>query len=234
MQSLVDRLKALYYKLPEPPSSNYDSARIDINPYDLLPPNPVVYELGSKGERGRNGLAPVPKDATLVCVDIEAGPDVDLVADAHDLHMVPDASVDLVNCLNVLEHVRYPHKVMGEIHRILKPGGLVYISVPFIFPFHADPDDFYRFSKNGILILCENFEPIASGFARGPASTMHEMLVRFLAMVFSFNSNILYAMNLYLLRWLLFWVKYLDKIIAKYGMAYVIHTGTFFVGRKPS
>lgn len=233
MRKIFHLLKKVYRNLPTPPTSNF-SLKINFNPFQTLPSNPVVYELGAKGERGTNGLEPLPAGAKLVCVDIEGGHGVDLVADAHDLHMVPDNSVDLVNCLNLLEHVQYPHKVISEAYRILKPGGIINVNVPFIFPFHADPDDFYRFSKNGILILCEKFECIVNGYSRGPASTMHELLVRFLAIVFCFNSDSLYELNKYIFSWLLFWVKYVDIFIGKYKMAYVIHTGTYFVGRKPN
>ena len=145
---------------------------------------------------------------------------------------VADNSVDCVVTISTLEHVRYPTKVVAEVYRILKPGGFVYINVPFMFPFHADPDDFYRFSSRGLEILCEEFERLDSGYDRGPASSMHHLLIHFFAIIFSFNSKTLYGINVDLFKWLLFWVKYLDKIIAHFKMAYVIHTGSYFVGRK--
>lgn len=168
----------------------------------------------------------------MVCLDIEPGPGVDLVADAHNLHMVSDNSVDCVISVSTLEHVRYPTKVIKEIYRILKPGGIVYINVPFVFPFHADPDDFYRFSYHGIKILCEDFECLASGFNRGPASTMQHLLVHFFAILFCFNKNVIYGINVDFFKWVFFWIKYLDKFIARYQMAKVIHAGSYFIGRK--
>jgi hypothetical protein len=42
---------------------------------------------------------------------------------------------------------------MKEINRILRPGGIVYISVPFIFPFNKDPQDLYRFTSYGIKVF---------------------------------------------------------------------------------
>lgn len=231
--SLVSALKKLYHRLPEPPSTNYLYRRIDPNPYDLLPKNPLILDIGSKEARGSYAFGNPPAGAKLVCLDIEPGPGVDIVADAHDMHIVEDNSVDLVTCVSVLEHVRHPHVVVKEIFRILKPGGIAYINIPFIFPFHADPDDFYRFTYKGINILCEEFERIDSGFNRGPASTMHHLLVHFFAILLSFNSRALYGVWVDVFKWLLFWVKYLDKFIAKYEMAYVIHAGSYFIGRKP-
>lgn len=230
----INVLKSIYHALPGPPSTNFFYRNFDVNPYALLPPNPTIFDIGSKEARGNYAFGSPPPGAKVVCVDMFEGEGVDLVADAHDMHMVPDDSVDCVVTVSTLEHVRYPQKVVAEIFRILKPGGTVYVNVPFVFPFHADPDDFYRFSCNGILILCEKFERLDSGFNRGPASTMHHLLVHFLAILFSFNSRVLYAGNVYIFRWLLFWVKYLDHFIARYSMAQVIHAGSYFIGRKPA
>jgi len=218
--------------LPEPPSTNYLYRQILPNPYSLLPPNPVIFDIGSKEAAGSYAFGCPPKNSKVVCVDIMDGPNVDLVADAHDMHMVSDNSVDLVVSVSVLEHVKYPHKVMKEIFRILKPGGLIYINVPFVFPFHADPDDFYRFSYKGISILCEDFECVDSGFNRGPASTMHQLLVNFMAILFCFNNKTLYGINVDIFKWLFFWIKYIDKFIATYDMAYIIHAGSYYIGRK--
>lgn len=231
-KKVIDVLKNVYHKLPDPPSTNYIYRRIKPNPYDLLPPQPIIYDIGSKGARVGYAFGKPPDNAKIVCVDIEDGPGVDLVADAHDLNMVDDNSVDFVVSVSVLEHVKYPQKVMKEIYRILKPGGVVYINIPFIFPFHADPSDFYRFTYKGIDILCQDFEKIDSGFNRGPASTMHHLLVHFIAMLLSFNSKVIYGINIDVLKWLLFWVKYLDKIVANYQMAYVIHADSYFIGKK--
>ena len=233
MTDVLEILRRMYHRLPRPPSTNYLYREIRPNPYELLPARPVIFDIGSKEEKGTYAFGAPPPDAKVVCVDIEPGPGVDLVADAHNLHMVPSDSVDCVTTVSVLEHVRYPHKVVAEVFRILKPGGIVYVNVPFIFPYHAAPDDFYRFSYRGIVILCEAFERIDSGFNRGPASTMHHLLVHFLALLFSFNNRTLYGVNVDLFQWLLFWVKYLDRFLARYRMAYVIHAGSYFIGRKP-
>jgi SAM-dependent methyltransferase len=229
--SIIARLKRLYHKLPEPPSTNYSFRTTAAARYDLLPEGALIFDIGSKDSRGAYGG--LPPGAKVVCVDIAAGPGVDMVADAHDLNLVADNSVDFVTSVSVLEHVRYPQRVVSEIYRILKPGGMVYISVPFIFPFHADPDDFYRFSHKGLEILCEKFERMDNGFNRGPASTTLHVLVHFLAMLFCFNNRTLYGINVDLFTWLLFWVKYLDRFLGRYEMAYVIHAAAFFLGRKP-
>src|SRR5262249_52465520 len=153
---------------PSPPSTNYAFKQFAVAPYDFLPPNPIIFDIGSKSARGAYAFGTPPQGARVVCVDIDPGEGVDLVADAHDLRMVQDNSVDCAVCVSTLQHVRYPAKVVKEMHRILRPGGIIYVNVPFIFPFHTDPDDFYRFSYHGIKILCEDFQCLESGFNRGP------------------------------------------------------------------
>lgn len=232
MISLKTTLSRIHRALPSPPSTNYLWRRFDVSPYELLPPKAFILDIGSKAARGVYAFGRPPADSKLVCADIEPGPGVDLVADAHDLHMIPSNTVDCVLCIGVLCVTRDPKQVMTEIHRILKPGGIVYVSVPFVFPYCADPEDYYRFSYKGLPILCQDFQYLDSGFNRGPASTMHELFVRFFAMLFCFNSKVLYAINQYCLKWVLFWVKYLDKFLARYRVAYMIHSGSYFLGRK--
>ena len=216
-----------------PPSTNYLYRKIDPSPYDFIPKNSLIVDIGSREARGRYSFGDPPEGSRVLCVDLEDLPGVDIVADAHDLHMIQDNSVDCVVSISTLEHVRDPFKVVSEIHRILKPGGIIYLNIPFIFAFHAAPDDYYRFSISGIKILCKEFKLIDCGFNRGPASTMCDLLARFFGILFSFNSVKMYNATRVLFAWMFFWMKYLDAIIAHYRMAYVIHGGSYFVGQKP-
>lgn len=61
-----------------------------------------------------------------------------------------DESFDVVLCLEVLEHVQDPSKVVSEIARVLKSGGYAYISMPFLYPLHDAPFDFQRYTEYGI------------------------------------------------------------------------------------
>jgi 2-polyprenyl-3-methyl-5-hydroxy-6-metoxy-1,4-benzoquinol methylase len=57
---------------------------------------------------------------------------------------------DGVICLEVLEHVPAPAKVVSEIARVLKPGGTAWISMPFLYPLHDAPFDFQRYTEFGL------------------------------------------------------------------------------------
>lgn len=61
-----------------------------------------------------------------------------------------DNSVDTVLLTEVLEHCPEPEKVLQDINRVLKPGGHVIFSVPFIWYLHESPWDFYRYTPYAI------------------------------------------------------------------------------------
>lgn len=82
-------------------------------------------------------------------VDIAPGPNIDLVADIHNTGL-PDASFDAIVCTQVIEHVKNPFRVLEEIKRLLRPGGVCFISAPFMYPYHPDPEDYFRFSTEGL------------------------------------------------------------------------------------
>jgi SAM-dependent methyltransferase len=229
MMSVASRIRRL---LPNPPSTTYNFRHMSRDLRSVVPENGVIFDIGSKDARGGYILGGAPSGTRLVCVDILDRPGVDLVADAENLHMVESNSVDLVLAFNVLEHIRHPDRAIAEFERILKPGGFIWVDVPFMYPFHGDPDDYYRFSDHGLAIACERFEKIECKFLRGPASCMAEFFVQFVAVLFCFNSRRLHGAIEYLARWSFSWIKYLDYFIGHFDAARTIHAGTTFVGRK--
>ena len=60
---------------------------------------------------------------------------------------VADQRFDLVWCSQTLEHCRDTLAVLNEFHRILKPGGEVWLTAPFYYEEHEKPWDFYRFTR---------------------------------------------------------------------------------------
>jgi SAM-dependent methyltransferase len=78
----------------------------------------------------------------------------DIVSPADEIP-VEDQSFDAVLCTEVLEHVPAPWDVLSEFHRIVRPGGAVWITVPFTWPLHEQPHDYYRYTKFGLRHLLE-------------------------------------------------------------------------------
>jgi SAM-dependent methyltransferase len=67
----------------------------------------------------------------------------------------PDASFDSVLCSQVLEHSFAPEMLLGEIARVLKPGGKLVLTVPFVWDEHEQPWDYARYSSFGLRALVE-------------------------------------------------------------------------------
>ena len=225
-------LRQIYRILPDPPSTNFRYYTLEPSPYAYLPSNPTIYDIGSKSARAGYFGGP-PPGATVVCIDIAAGPGVDIVADAQDMRGIPSESADCVFIVSVLQHLPSPQKAIEEAFRVLRPGGIIYVNVPFIFVYHRDPEDFNRFSVPGLESLCSRFEKLHSGSLRGPASTFCDLMICFLGILLSFNSDAIYAAVVYVGKWCLFWVKYLDIVLGHYSTAYIMSGSPHFLGRKP-
>lgn len=86
-------------------------------------------------------------------LDIEARGPVEMLGDAHALP-VRAGTVDLVLMLEVLEHVRDPRAVLGEVHRVLRPGGRLVFTVPFLWGIHESVD-YWRYTAQGLRELLE-------------------------------------------------------------------------------
>ena len=79
---------------------------------------------------------------------------IDLVGTAYEIP-ADDSSFDTAICTAVLEHLEEPEAAIRECHRVLRPGGTAYYSVPFIWHVHEAPRDFFRYSKYGLKYLFE-------------------------------------------------------------------------------
>jgi SAM-dependent methyltransferase len=121
-----------------------------------------VLQIGSRVPAGAAAVPPRERfRGRVIGVDIHPGANVDLVGDAHTLsRFLRAGSFEAVLSASVLEHIQAPWIVAAEINRVLKVGGLVYHHVPFAWPGHAQPNDFWRFSSEGLRVL---FGP-ATGF----------------------------------------------------------------------
>jgi SAM-dependent methyltransferase len=80
----------------------------------------------------------------------------DIVADAHNLPF-GDEVFDAVVCLNAFEHYREPDVVMKNIHRILKPGGKLYLHTAFLQPLHEPPYHYFNCTEFGLAQWLQNF-----------------------------------------------------------------------------
>jgi len=96
----------------------------------------------------------------------------DVICSADSLPF-PDESFDTILCTEVLEHTRRPWLVMAELARVVCAGSHIIMSVPFIYPEHEAPNDYWRFTVNGIRSLCEDvgLDILEVGCRGGPIAT---------------------------------------------------------------
>jgi len=66
-----------------------------------------------------------------------------------------DQSFDSIVCNQVLEHVFTPDRFLGEVMRVLKPGGKLLLTVPFVWDEHEQPWDYARYTSFGLKSLLE-------------------------------------------------------------------------------
>lgn len=114
-------------------------------------PTGDILEIGSGGKwRYAEGSLTVNRD-------LSAAPDI--VCDAEQLTL-EDASFDAVLCIEVMEHTTSPPALLSEIRRVLKPGGKLLLTVPFVFEIH-DERDYYRFTRMGLEHLLAEFSEVS-------------------------------------------------------------------------
>ena len=77
----------------------------------------------------------------------------DVVANLNEPLPIEDSIADTVVSFQVLEHLSEPQIMINEAFRILRPGGRVFLSVPFQWHVHEAPYDFYRYTCYGLEYL---------------------------------------------------------------------------------
>ena len=141
---------------------------------------PRVLQVGSRSlvsdRNERNWRSLVAKRfgrrAAFVGIDLLAGSNVDHVLDICSEPRALKAKLgrdpfDLVICCHVLEHTRQPAKAAHNIEDLLKPGGVAYVATPWSQAFHATPDDYWRFSVRGLMLMFARLEVLSSFYSGG-------------------------------------------------------------------
>lgn len=135
----------------------------------ILQPGAEVVDIGGglRATKGRGNrydpryayLAPYLEKVTYKILDPVPDYGPDIVGDIHALPMA-DNSVDALICIAVLEHIEDPLLAMKEMRRVLKPGGKVFLYVPFLYYYHAEVGyyhDYWRYTKDSLKILSRKF-----------------------------------------------------------------------------
>ncbi len=93
-----------------------------------------------------------------LAVDLRWTPLVNIVARGEQIPLA-SAQFDVVICTQVLEYIPEPGEVIAEIHRVLRPGGCLLLSVPAVFPRDSD-QDIWRFLPESLRRLLRSFHDV--------------------------------------------------------------------------
>lgn len=118
-----------------------------------------VLEVGSKDYGSTSSFRDLYPESRYIGIDMEAGPGVDRIVDlAEGIGDLEEDYFALTVCCSVLEHVPQPWKMAENITRVTARGGRLYMSAPWVWRYHAYPDDYFRFSFRGVASLFPGFE----------------------------------------------------------------------------
>jgi SAM-dependent methyltransferase len=108
-----------------------------------------------------------------------------------------DAEFETVLLTDVLEHIAEPARLLGEIARVMKPGGKLVASVPFLYPLHEEPYDYYRYTSHKLKQFCtsKGLEPIIVEPYGGALEVILDIIAKHL-----YRHPLLSAMHLWLSR----------------------------------
>jgi SAM-dependent methyltransferase len=112
--------------------------------------------------------------ATIETLDIDPESGATYILDLcnNNENKLPSDYFDIVNCNEVLEHTLQPFRAVAEMFRILKPGGLLLLTVPFNFRMHGPLPDCWRFTEHGLKAILSDFEIIELNPLETPNRTL--------------------------------------------------------------
>ncbi len=164
-------------------------------------------------------------------LDLDDFPGVDVVANAQNLPFL-DESMTGVVCEVVLEHVAQATRIISETHRVLAPGGRFFFIVPFLFPFHGHPNDYRRWSKEGLLEEFSAFSNLEAGIHGGPCSAMVNLISEWFYVLTGMRWPKGYVPVKGAVTAALFPLKFLDYFVNRFPEAHRLAATLYITGVK--
>ncbi len=112
-----------------------------------LAPRSRVIDVGGIKNRKRGQFDIRRFDLDVVCVNTSVTAEPDVLADAGSVPL-PSGGADAVILAEVVEHLPDPSGALAEAARLLRPGGVLLATAPFLFRVHADPIDIGRYAPD--------------------------------------------------------------------------------------
>ena len=196
----------------------------------------VLWRMQSPGARGLNlGAGATRLHPRMLRVDIDPAARPEALASALELPFADD-SFDVVVSQEVFEHLPDPWGALREVRRTLKPGGRLYLQVPFVIGYHAGPADYWRFTHQGLERLLEGagFQIDRLETAVGAGTGVYRIAAELCAVVAGAVWTRAYLPTKALAAVLLSPLRLLDRLPLKGQARYRIPGGFLALASKPS
>jgi SAM-dependent methyltransferase len=131
---------------------------------------------GKKNKRRGRFIPPVAKVKNWIFMNNEPHTEPDILAVVPPLPLA-DSSVDVVLITETLEYINDFQLLIEEIHRVLKDGGTLIASVPFLHLYHSDYEsDYYRFTESGVRKILERFSCVTCNKMGGLIAVFYDLV----------------------------------------------------------
>lgn len=128
--------------------------------YATIPAGASVLLVGSGGEiRRQLGRHASTRGFHVLSLDIDPDQRPDIVGDV-SVYDFGTKRFDVVILSEVLEHLVSPQQALDNLHGFLVSGGRLILSTPFMLPLHAQPHDYFRFTRYGLQLLLQKFRDV--------------------------------------------------------------------------
>jgi SAM-dependent methyltransferase len=144
---------------------------------------PMILDFGNSSRALEELLGKDLGQNKKIFVDINECYTPEVVADICNMPAFQSNSIDGIICASILEHVYNPFEAAEELFRVLKPGGKMFVYVPWFWNYHAPETgeffDYFRFSRDGVKYLFRKFSKIETSAVRGRFETVLNFFPKF-------------------------------------------------------
>jgi SAM-dependent methyltransferase len=123
-----------------------------------------------------------------VGLDVAPGPEVDVAINQGERWPLPNRYYDVLLSTQVIEHVDDLDFALEQMARVIKTGGVIILSFPFLFNLHGAPDDYRRFTHYGATKLLPGYEILHLEPQGGIGSTLVILFLNWIDTVLSTNA----------------------------------------------
>lgn len=146
--------------------------------YKQIKPGQSVLTIGAGGEINKDLYKyGEEKNFDILSFDIDEDRGPDVVGDicTYDFK---EKRFDVIIMSEVLQFLQTPQIGIDNVYKILKPGGRLILTSPFVFPLHDRPYDLYRFTKHGLKYLLFGFDEVTIEDRNGPLEAIDVLWLR--------------------------------------------------------